>query len=292
MSADVAPTVLSLCSGYAGLELAVRAVYPDSRVVGYVEWEAFSAAVLLARMEDASLEPAPVWCGDLAELPAAPFLGVDLVTAGFPCQPWSAAGRGRGTDDERWIWPDIAALLRRVRPGAVYLENVPPLIPRGGLGLVLADLAALGFDAEWTVLRASDVGAPHIENGSSSWPTPVAHDDQKSPEAHLAMKASMPGGPRSTVTSLTVAAKMWPTATATDSCSSGGNPDTTGTHGTTLTDAGGAELVDTDEQGRQGRIDAPGRTGRESLPQQIRSRQDPTTETPGSRPARCSTLAL
>lgn len=162
MSADVAPTVLSLCSGHGGLELAVRAVYPDSRVVGYVEWEAFSAAVLLARMEDASLEPAPIWCGDLAELPTAPFLGVDLVTAGFPCQPWSAAGRGAGTDDERWIWPDIAALLRRVRPGAVYLENVSPLISRGGLGLVLADLAALGFDAQWTVLRASDVGAPHI----------------------------------------------------------------------------------------------------------------------------------
>ena len=157
----MAPTVLSLCSGYGGLELAVRSVYPDSRVVCYCEWEAFSAAILLARMADATLEPAPIWCGDLAELPAAPFLGVDLVTAGFPCQPWSSAGRGLGTADERWIWDDIAALLRQVRPGAVFLENVPPLVSRGGLGYVLADLAALGFDAEWTVLRASDVGAPH-----------------------------------------------------------------------------------------------------------------------------------
>lgn len=158
----MAPTTLSLCSGYGGLELAVRSVYPGSRVVGYVEWEAFSAAVLLARMEDKSLDAAPIWCGDLAELPAAPFLGVDLITAGFSCQPWSSAGKGLGTDDDRWIWPDIARLAERVGCRSLFLENVSPLIVRGGLALVLGDLATLGFDAEWTVLRASDVGAPHI----------------------------------------------------------------------------------------------------------------------------------
>jgi DNA (cytosine-5)-methyltransferase 1 len=158
----VAPTVLSLCSGYGGLELAVHTVWAAARVAGYVEWDAYAAAVLLARMEDASLAPAPIWCGDLAELPAAPFLGVDLVTAGFPCQPWSAAAvKGLGAEDERWIWPDIAVLLRQLGPRLVFLENVPPLVARGGLELVLGDLATLGFDAEWTVLRASDVGAPH-----------------------------------------------------------------------------------------------------------------------------------
>lgn len=158
---NVAPTVLSLCSGYGGLELAVHSVYRHSRVVGYVEWEAYSAALLLARMEEATLEPAPIWCGDLAELPAAPFLGVDLITAGFSCQPWSSAGKGLGTEDERWIWPDIARLADRVGCGALFLENVPPLITRRGLDLVLGDLAARGFDAEWTLLPASSIGATH-----------------------------------------------------------------------------------------------------------------------------------
>ncbi len=128
-------------------------------MVGYVERDAYAASVLLARMEVASLEPAPVWCGNLEDLDTAPFLGVDLVTAGFPCQPWSAAGKRKGTDDERWIWPAIASLLRRVRPRFVFLENVRALISGGGLGLVLADLADLGFDAEWTVLSAGEVGA-------------------------------------------------------------------------------------------------------------------------------------
>jgi DNA (cytosine-5)-methyltransferase 1 len=86
---------------------------------------------------------------------------VDLVSAGFPCQPWSAAGKGRGTDDERWIWPEIACAIRDLGPGIVFLENVPPLVARGGLAPVLGDLASLGFDAEWALLRASAVGAPH-----------------------------------------------------------------------------------------------------------------------------------
>ena len=143
------------------LELGVSIVWPRSRVVCHAEWEAYAATLLLARMEEQALEPAPIWCGDLAELPTAPFLGVDLVCSGFPCQPWSAAGRGQGVEDERWIWDDIARLVRDVGPRMVFLENVSPLISRGGLALVLGDLAALGFHAEWCCLRASDVGAPH-----------------------------------------------------------------------------------------------------------------------------------
>ncbi len=156
----MAPTLLSLCSGYGGLDLAVELAF-GCRVVGYVERDAYAAAVLLARMEDASLAPAPVWCGDAEELDPAPFLGVDLITAGFSCQPWSSAGKRRGIADERWIWPAIAALIRRVGPRYVFLENVRALISRGGLALVLGDLADLGFDAEWTVLSAAEVGASH-----------------------------------------------------------------------------------------------------------------------------------
>jgi DNA (cytosine-5)-methyltransferase 1 len=158
---DTPLRILSLCSGVGGLELGIAAAEPAARVVGYVERDAYAAGVLLARMEESALERAPVWCGEIAELPLEPFAErVDCVTAGFPCQPFSVAGARKRTSDERWIWPDIARVLLLVRPRLVFLENVPALAS-GGLGPVLGDLASLGFDAEWTVLRASDVGAPH-----------------------------------------------------------------------------------------------------------------------------------
>jgi len=152
----------SICAGLGGLELVARLACPGSRVVAYVEREAHSAAILLARMEDSSLAPAPVWCGDLADLDASLFRGVGMVTAGFPCQPWSSAGKGRGFDDERWIWPDIARIIRDVGPRLICLENVPGLLVRGGLGAVLGDLAEMGLDAEWGVLSAAAAGAPHL----------------------------------------------------------------------------------------------------------------------------------
>jgi DNA (cytosine-5)-methyltransferase 1 len=87
---------------------------------------------------------------------------VDLVTAGFPCQPFSQAGRRRGLDDERWLWPDIARVVREVGADFAFLENVRGFVAvHGGLGAVLADLADLGFDAEWTVLPAAGLGSPH-----------------------------------------------------------------------------------------------------------------------------------
>lgn len=86
---------------------------------------------------------------------------VDVIAAGFPCQPVSVAGKRRGQNDERWLWPDIARILRAVRPRFTILENTPGLLIRG-MGDVLGDLAELGLDAEWRVLRACDFGAPHI----------------------------------------------------------------------------------------------------------------------------------
>lgn len=77
-------TCLSLCSGISGLERGLRLAMPGLRVVAYVEREAYAAATLLARMEDEALEPAPVWCGDLEDFDPNPFVGVDIVSAGFP----------------------------------------------------------------------------------------------------------------------------------------------------------------------------------------------------------------
>ncbi len=152
--------MLSLCSGGAGLDLGVTLAEPRAHTVAYVEREAFAAAALVARMADASLSPAPIW-DDVASFDGRPWRGVvDCVTAGFPCQPWSVAGRRRGASDVRWIWPDIARIVDEVAPTVVFLENVPGILGHG-LGLVLGDLADLGFDAEWGVFGANDVGAPH-----------------------------------------------------------------------------------------------------------------------------------
>jgi DNA (cytosine-5)-methyltransferase 1 len=113
-------------------------------------------------MESKALEPAPVWAGNLEAVRWEQFAGfVDVVAAGFPCQPHSHAGSRKGTDDARWIWPAIADCIRVVRPGIVYLENVAGLRSSGGMAPVLADLAALGFRVEWDSIRASDVGASH-----------------------------------------------------------------------------------------------------------------------------------
>lgn len=151
---------LALCSGVGGLDLGLSIAEPGYRTVCYVEGEAYAAAVLVARMEDQSLDQAPVW-SDLRTFDGRPWRGkVDIVTAGFPCQPVSVAGKRKAQDDERWLWPAVLRVLGAVRPEFVFLENVRGIIT-AGLGDVLGGLAALGFDAEWTCLRASDVGASH-----------------------------------------------------------------------------------------------------------------------------------
>jgi len=153
---------LSLCAGIGGIDLGLRLALGERyRTVGYVERDAFCAATLVARMEDAALDCAPIW-DDLATFDGKPWRGgVDLVSAGFPCQPFSTAGLRLGKADERWLWPAIARVLRDVRPQRyVLLENVPPVI-RHGLGDILGTLAELGFAAEWDVFSAAGVGAPH-----------------------------------------------------------------------------------------------------------------------------------
>ena len=152
---------LALCAGIGGLELGVRlAVGSTHRTVCYVEREAYAASILVQRMEEGILDQAPIW-SDLSTFDGRPWRGrVDLVSAGFPCQPWSSAGKRQGTEDERWIWDEIARILRELGPRYVFLENVPGLI-RGGVEHVLRTLAEGGWDAEWDLFRPEDLGAPH-----------------------------------------------------------------------------------------------------------------------------------
>lgn len=87
---------------------------------------------------------------------------VDVVCGGFPCQPFSPAGLERGVADERWGWPWFADVVRAVRPSYVVVENVAQLLRHNdAFGWLLGDMAGLGFDADWCVLSACAVGAPH-----------------------------------------------------------------------------------------------------------------------------------
>jgi DNA (cytosine-5)-methyltransferase 1 len=131
------------------------------RTVCAVEWEPYPASVLLARQNDGMLPPFPIW-DDIQTFDGRPWRGiVDVISGGFPCQDISAAGKGAGIDGERsGMWREMARIIHEVRPRFVLVENSPMLTSRG-LGVVLGDLASLGFDAKWGVLGAADVGAPH-----------------------------------------------------------------------------------------------------------------------------------
>lgn len=152
--------VLSLCSGYSGLDLGLGMAGVSTRTVCYVEREAYAAANLAALMQAGKLDAAPIW-SDLVTFDGKPWRGaVDILTAGFPCQPHSVAGKRKGKQDARWLWDDIARIIGECQPHSVIIENVPGLL-RSGLRDVLRDLALLGFDAVWTRRSASEAGAPH-----------------------------------------------------------------------------------------------------------------------------------
>jgi DNA (cytosine-5)-methyltransferase 1 len=131
------------------------------RTVCAVEWEPYPASVLCARQNDGLLPPFPIW-DDVQTFDGKPWRGiVDVISGGFPCQDISAAGRGGGIEGKRsGMWKEMARIICEVRPKFVFVENSPMLTHRG-LGTVLGDLAKLGFDAEWGVLGASDIGAKH-----------------------------------------------------------------------------------------------------------------------------------
>lgn len=156
---------LALCAGVGMLDEGVRTAFAllgrEYRTVCYVEREAFAASRLVGLMEAQCLDAAPVW-NDLLTFDSRCWRGVvDCVTAGFPCQPHSAAGKRKGVEDERWIWPAIGGIIRDVSPRFVFLENVRGLLSSGGFESVLGSLAVMGFDGQWGVLSAASVGASH-----------------------------------------------------------------------------------------------------------------------------------
>ena len=153
-------TYMSLYSGGGGLDVAYKRCNPNAIPLVYVERDFEAATLLVDKMETGSLDKAPVW-SNTNTLDSKPFVGrVDAIIGGFPCQPFSGAGRRKGTEDERWLWEDIKRLVGEIRPRELFLENVPGLF-RGGIQLVVGELSTLGYDARWITLRANEVGSPH-----------------------------------------------------------------------------------------------------------------------------------
>lgn len=153
---------LALFAGAGGGLLATKWLL-GWRAVCYVENDLYGIEVLKARIRDGLLDDAPIW-DDARTFDGRPWRGcVDIVTAGFPCQPFSVAGRMEAQNDERNLWPDTLRIIRGVGAEWCLLENTPGLLSgrHGYFGQILRDLAESGYDVGWKVLSAAEVGAPH-----------------------------------------------------------------------------------------------------------------------------------
>jgi DNA (cytosine-5)-methyltransferase 1 len=154
-----APTALSICPGIRGLERGVERVVGKLHVLAYVEIEAFIIENLVAAMDAGFLDAAPIWT-DVKTLPAHLFRGkVDWLLGGYPCQPFSVAGKQQGELDPRHLWPFIEKHVDVIRPGGCFFENVP-----GHLNLgyreVRQSLEAMGYTVKEGIFSAEEVGAP------------------------------------------------------------------------------------------------------------------------------------
>ena len=143
----------SLCTGYGGLDLAVEQHF-NAETIWCSEYDKHASKIIEKRF------PGIPNFGDLTKIDWSTVPPVDIITAGYPCQPFSQAGKRKGTEDERHLFPYILEAVRYLRPNYAIFENV-----RGHLNLgfdtVLRDLASIGYDAKWSIVRASEIGAPH-----------------------------------------------------------------------------------------------------------------------------------
>ena len=166
---------LSLCTGYGGIDIGLKRALEDISAVAYVEIEAFAVENLVAKIESNLLDVAPIWT-DLKTLAWSSFRGcVDIVSGGFPCQPFSLAGKKDADTDARHLWPYIVKGLAELgRPPLVFLENVEGIIssrlksdgwsdPESTPVLlhVLRELERMDYHATAGIFSAAEVGAPH-----------------------------------------------------------------------------------------------------------------------------------
>lgn len=147
---------LSFFAGIGGFDLGLERA--GHECVGQIEIDPYARRVLERHWPDVRR------FGDVRKLDAGELPDAELWCGGFPCQPFSSAGKRAGTCDKRNLWPAWCRLIAERRPRWVFGENVPGLLSANGggaFGAILGDLASLGYVCEWTIIGARDVGAPH-----------------------------------------------------------------------------------------------------------------------------------
>jgi DNA (cytosine-5)-methyltransferase 1 len=155
------PTVIAFCAGYGGIERGLDLAGLEHRVIAFVEIEAYAIANLVAKMEDGIIPPAPIYT-DIKTFPSEIFRDrVDIITGGYPCQSFSAAGKRKGFDAETGhIWGHIRRHIETIRPVQCFFENVEGHVSLG-LSSVISDLEEDGYSTTWGIFSAREVGAPH-----------------------------------------------------------------------------------------------------------------------------------
>ena len=151
--------VLSLCTGYGGLEIGLSRALDTTLDVVSVEIECYAQAVICKNAaKETQVVTKAVW-NDLKTFPTERFRGCfDYILAGFPCQPFSVAGKRKGKGDSRWLWDDIERIIKTVRPVWCFFENVPGLLSLG-FPSVYRSLRNLGYKVEAGLFTAAEVGA-------------------------------------------------------------------------------------------------------------------------------------
>jgi len=167
-------THISLCAGYGGIDIGLKRCMPTLRTILVSEIEAYAVANLVAKMEAGQLDPAPIWT-DLKTLPLDSIPeNISILSGGFPCQPFSQAGKREGDEDPRHLFPYIKNAISTIRPEWVFLENVEGIIsaklkgdgwedPAGTPVLlhVIRELERVGYHTTAGVFSAAEVGATH-----------------------------------------------------------------------------------------------------------------------------------
>jgi DNA (cytosine-5)-methyltransferase 1 len=146
---------VSLFAGIGGIDLGLERA--GHTCVGQVEIDDYATRVLAKHW------PNTPRLRDVRDFQGHEFGEFDLLTGGYPCQPFSYAGARGGENDPRHLWPEVHRIIRNVRPSYVLLENVPGHLSMG-FGQVLADLAESGYDAQWDCIPAAAIGAPHLRD--------------------------------------------------------------------------------------------------------------------------------
>ena len=170
--------MLDLFSGIGGFALAAELTWADELdIVGFCEIEKYAQRILQKNFPGVPIHE------DITKLNGKDFKNIDLITGGFPCQDISIAGKGEGIEGSRsGLWTEMCRIISEVRPRYAIIENVPMLIHRG-LERVLCDLTEIGYDCEWQIIGADEVGAWHRRKRIWIVAYPIVHKDVPNTES-------------------------------------------------------------------------------------------------------------